>query len=132
MFNMSTATSLSNKDSSCTKCYTPISLNCKSIACHSCSKSIHNHCAKHSITMFRSNAYCRLCLQTKNILRYNPFYHVIEESHEDLEKPYLQNQLSQDHKDTITSLGAILQSCSYYSIESFNQTSFNESNAYLN
>ena len=129
---MSMATSLSNKDSSCTKCYKPISLNCKSIACHSCSRSIHNHCAKHSITMFRNNAYCRLCLQTKNILRYNPFYDVIEESHEDLEKPYLQNQLSQDHIDTITPLSAILQSCSYYSIESFNQTSFNEPNAYLN
>ena len=91
------------------------SLNCKSIVCYSCKTSIYNHCAKHFIITFHSNVYCRSCLQTKNILRYNPFYDVIKESQEDLEKPYVQNQLSQDDIDTITPLSAIVQSCSYYS-----------------
>ena len=88
--------------------------------------------ARNTITTFRNNVSCRSCLQTKNILRYNPFYDVIKESQEDLEKPYVQNQLSQDDIDTITPLSAILQSCSYYSIKSFNEASFSYSNAYLN
>ena len=49
-----------------------------------------------------------------------------------MENPYVQNQLSQDDIDTITPLSAILQSCSYYSIKSFNEASFSDSNAYLN
>ena len=72
---------------------------------------------------YRNNSYCKNCLKCKDIIRYNPYFHSLQHSLQDCDKPYLQNQSSRNSIDSLTPLSAILENCTNKSVQEFNSIS---------
>ena len=55
-------------------------ISSESIRCNSCTNTFHKQRDQHQLTFYRKNPYCLSCLKNKDILKYNPFYEVLETS----------------------------------------------------
>ena len=56
------------------------------IICNSCDAICHRKCTKSKLNKFvpfRDNSYCQKCINTKEILKYNPYYSVLQCEHND-------------------------------------------------
>ena len=70
---------------------------------------------------YRDEYYCRKCLQSGDILRYNPYYDVLEAASDDAQKIYLQNYTTDDTTEVVSHLSEILEDCSINTIEEYNK-----------
>ena len=59
------------------------------------------------------------CIESKDIIRYNPYFDSLQYSLQDCDKPYLQNQISRYSLEALSPLNAILENCTNKSIEQF-------------
>ena len=67
-------------------------ISSESIRCNSCTSTFHKQRDQCQLTFYRKNPYCLSCLKNKDILKYNPYYQVLETSENESEKLYFQNQ----------------------------------------
>ena len=93
-------------------------ISSESIRCNSCTSTFHKQRDQRQLTFYRKNPYCLSCLKNKDILKYNPYYEVLETSDNESEKLYLQNQYSNEDLQTISPFSDILENCEIHSIES--------------
>ena len=51
------------------------------ISCNKCDIICHKKCSKiKKFTMFRNQSYCQSCLMINDIIKYNPFYSLLQEN----------------------------------------------------
>ena len=118
---MSTANT--NFNQVCFKCHGSIDVIENVIECNNCKCKYHKTCSKKQTSLYRHNAYCNQCLKVKafDIIKYNPFYDTIKTSADDANKPYLNNVISHDTIETLSSLSMLLENCTTEYIESLNE-----------
>ena len=109
-----------------------ISKNLRKEACNFCTKNIligqlvtvcgncdiiaHSKCAKkHSFRTFRSQQYCQTCMKTHDIIRYNPFYDILEGE----DDTFFEEQPT-EYIESIQELSEILENCRSYNKKQFN------------
>ena len=112
------STPLNNLSSKCTKCHKNFNSNHKHNSCNICGRNYHQHCSKKELVIYRGNSYCRPCLKIKDVIKYNPFYDVIETYSEELDKVYFQNQNFTDNIDNMYPLSNVLEGCRIDTIDS--------------
>ena len=105
----------------CIKCHKAVRLSSKSVKCNNCIGKFHSKCAKNQSVYYRDEFYCRKCLQSSDILRYNPYYDVLEAASDDAQKIYLQNYTTDDTTEVVSHLSEILEDCSINTIEEYNK-----------
>ena len=55
------------------------------MVCLSCDKIYHSKCSKNkNFKTFRSKLFCPSCIKINDIIRYNPFYDLLEEQNENI------------------------------------------------
>ena len=83
--------------------------------CGNCDIIAHTKCAKkHKFKMFREKRYCQTCVKTHDIIRYNPFYDILEEEDE---KFFEENPT--EYIESIQELSEILENCKNFSKKQF-------------
>ena len=110
---------ISNDRKLCYDCGRNINRSSSMITCNCCHINFHKCCSKASTTVYRNCSYCLSCIKNNDIMRYNPYFESLQQSLQDCDKPYLQNQTSQNSIDTLSPLNAILEGCTNKSIEQF-------------
>ena len=105
----------------CIKCHKAVHLSSKSVKCNNCLGKFHSKCAKNQAVYYRDEFYCRKCLQSSDILRYNPYYDVLEAASDDVQKIYLQNYTTDDTTEVVSHLSEILEDCSINTIVEYNK-----------
>ena len=58
----------------CQECNKQLLIGQSAIECSSCEKILHKKCTKENFIVFRGENYCSMCIQSQNIIRYNPYY----------------------------------------------------------
>ena len=112
-------TEISNDRKLCYDCGRNINRSSSMITCNCCHINFHKCCSKTSATVYRNCSYCLSCIKNNDIMRYNPYFESLQQSLQDCDKPYLQNQTSQNSIDTLSLLNAILEGCTNNNIEQF-------------
>ena len=110
------STRLNNLSNERTKCHKNFDSNYKHTSCNICGSNYHQHCSK--MQLHRGNSYCRPCLKLNDVIRYNPFYDIIETYSEELDKVYFPNQNFTDNIDNMYPLSNVLESCLTDTIDS--------------
>ena len=105
------STPFNNLSNKCTKCHKNFNSNHKHTSCNICGSNYHQHCSKKELVIHRGNSYCRPCLKIKDVIKYNPFYDVIETYSEEMDKVYFQNQNFTDNIDNMYPLSNVLEGC---------------------
>ena len=110
------STRLNILSNECTKCHKNFDSNYKHTSCNICGSNYHQHCSK--MQLHCGNSYCRPCLELNDVIRYNPFYDIIETYSEELDKVYFQNQNFTDNIDNMYPLSNVPESCRTDTIDS--------------
>ena len=72
-----------SKKEACSVCSKNILIGHPSIACSSCDRIYHSKCSKNkNFKTFRNKLFCLSCIKIHDIIRYNPFYDLLEEQNE--------------------------------------------------
>lgn len=99
----------------CSVCIKNISIGSVSAVCHECDKICHIKCSKKaSYRCFRGKLYCPSCLIANDIIRYNPFYDILEGEND----KFFEDEPAEYIK-SIQDLSEILENCKDYSKKSF-------------
>ena len=114
-------TANTNFNQFCFKCHGSIDVIENAIKCNNCKCKYHKTCSKKQTSLYRHNAYCNQCLKAFDIIKYNPFYDTLKTSADDANKPYLNNLISHETIETLSSLSMLLENCTTESIESLNE-----------
>ena len=117
---MGTKCTTYNNSYECIKCSKPVSTTCQAESCDNCEQKVNKHCAKQYNVAHRNKIYCHRCLKCNDILKYNPFFDVIEALVNDYDKSYLQNQTAEDDREALLPLNSILEKCRINSLTDFN------------
>ena len=84
----------------------------------SCNRIFHLKCSKKkNFKTFRNKLFCPSCMKIHDIIRYNPFYDLLEEQNEN----FFENE-PVEYIDSIQELSEILENCKDYSKIEFNDT----------
>ena len=71
------------KKEACSVCSKNILIGHQSIVCSSCDRIYHSKCSKNNnFKTFRNKLFCPNGIQIQEIIRYNPFYDLLEEQNE--------------------------------------------------
>ena len=111
----------------CQLCIKSILVGQRALECSSCNKIFHLKCCKGTskdFHLFRDNTFCSTCVSTHDILRYNPFYELIEiESDNELfEEP-------QEYIQTLREMSDVLENCKNYTKKCFSEAAETASRA---
>ena len=72
-----------SKKEACSVCSKNILIGHPSIVCSSCDRIYHSKCSKNkNFKTFRNKLFCLSCIKIHDIIRYNPFYDLLEEQNE--------------------------------------------------
>ena len=85
------------------------------VVCQSCNCILHRKCKLGNIESFRNKTYCKICIDKKDIIRYNPFH----------QPPHFDNnKFSQDEPidfiESIQTISNILENCNSLTINQLN------------
>ena len=106
----------------------PVSTTCQAESCDNREQKVHKHSAKKYTVAHPDKIYCHRCLKCNDILKYNPFFDVIEALVNDNDKSYLRNQTAEDDREVLLPLNSILEKCRINSLIDFNdQNNFRNS-----
>ena len=107
-----------SKKEACSVCSKNILIGHPSIACSSCDRIYHSKCSKNkNFKTFRNKLFCLSCIKIHDIIRYNPFYDLLEEQNENFfeDEPV-------EYIESIQELSEILENCKNYSKIEFKDT----------
>ena len=107
-----------SKKEACSVCSKNILIGHPSIVCSSCDRIYHSKCSKNkNFKTFRNKLFCLSCIKIHDILRYNPFYDLLEEQNENFfeDEPV-------EYIESIQELSEILENCKNYSKIEFKDT----------
>ena len=102
----------------CSVCSKNILIGHQSIVCSSCDRIFHLICSKKkNFKTFRNKLFCPSCMKIHDIIRYNPFYDLLEEQNEN----FFENE-PVEYIESIQELSEILENCKDYTKIEFNDT----------
>ena len=107
-----------SKKEACSVCSKNILIGHPSIVCSSCDRIYHSKCSKNkNFKTFRNKLFCLSCIKIHDIIRYNPFYDLLEEQNENFfeDEPV-------EYIESIQELSEILENCKNYSKIEFKDT----------
>ena len=114
------STNYSNlKKEVCELCTKNILIGHCTAVCNKCDLIFHAKCVKKSkeFRLFRDNLYCISCISAHNIIRYNPFIDLIQNSTNESDKFYENESI--ELIENIEEISKILDNCQSYDTNTF-------------
>ena len=105
-----------NRPELCACCSKPVRTGHPFIICQECNCIIHKRCTTtENVIKFRGATYCKSCYNSKDIVRYNPFYQSPNFSHNDQfdDEPV-------DYIESVNTIHNILENCTTFSTSHLN------------
>ena len=90
---------------------------------------MHTEC-KRGHSRFRGSNYCVSCITTGDILKYNPFFEILEEHTENHHKNFTVESEEGESHETHSRASDILETCKNISIGSFNDFTGNNKHSH--
>ena len=95
----------------CGKCSKQVYLGQSAILCSKCDVIFHSVCLTDYV-LFRENIYCPVCVDTYDIVRYNPYFRTTQsDNHQDR---FYENEIT-DYTDIFDNISRVLEECRSYS-----------------
>ena len=93
----------------CKSCTKQIYIGKPAIICRHCDIIMHKTCAlENKFKLFRENWYCPDCLDTNNIIKYNPFFEIL--NYHEIDEKYDKS----DFIESSNKISDILENCKSY------------------
>ena len=100
----------------CNVCSKNISAGHAIAICHSCDEICHKKCSKHkNYQLFRQNPYCQKCIMKNDIIKYNPFYTLLENDNSD---KFFEDE-PPEYTESLQEMSDILETCKGYTTKDF-------------
>ena len=116
------------KKEKCSVCNKSILIGQFATVCGNCDIICHVNCSKKDgFKSFRNKTYCRRCILSDDILRYNPFYDILDNQ----DDQFFENEPS-EYIQSIQEFSEILENCKNYSKDKFNDLTDNIEKAHKN
>ena len=106
------------KKEPCSVCHKQILIGHRAVICNICDIICHIKCAKiNKFALFRGNTFCPTCLSSNDIIRYNPFYEIINSDSPESDK-YYETEPS-EYVESLQELSNILENCKAFDKKEF-------------
>ena len=104
------------KKEKCSSCFKNVSAGHVVVICKSCDEICHKKCSKtKNYTAFRENSYCQACIMKNDIIKYNPFYSLLQDANSD---NFFDDE-SPEYTENVQALSDILETCKSYTTKEF-------------
>ena len=121
---MTSKSNLTKVKEVCSVCTKYILIGHSASVCGHCDIIFHTKCAKKAkFKLFRNKQYCLSCITTNDIIRYNPFYDILENQ----DDRFFENEPT-EYIQSIQELSETLENCKSYSKSQFNELMANNLN----
>ena len=66
--------------SNCAHCQETIKIQQIKVSCENCQNVFHKTCSRKILKLHRNVFYCKQCLSSFDLMKYNPYYELLEEN----------------------------------------------------
>ena len=104
----------------CAMCTKNILIGQRALTCASCDLIFHVQCTKsNKLIFFRQKSYCQTCISVNDIIRYNPYYDILNSYSAESDKFY--ETEPSEFTENIQEISNILENCKGYNKKEFLQ-----------
>ena len=104
------------KKEACGVCSKQINVGHRAVVCNNCNEICHKKCSKSkNYVLFREKSYCNMCIMKCEIIRYNPFYSLLQNDHSD---KFFEDE-PPEYIENLQEMSDILETCRSYTIKEF-------------
>ena len=91
------------------------------VSCENCQNAFHKTCSRKILKLHRNVFYCKQCLSSFDLMKYNPYYELLEENKDHDDTKFNHNEPI-ELMEIIEEYSSILENCKNFTISQYNET----------